>query len=150
MIDASRRSAGAAATICSPTIGCWQISAHSAASNGPGLDKDRLRDRELAALAQRGRPDRVIELAAPDPKPASDRRVEALQRLDVLAQPGRRGRDRADEDVVQEIVTGEVTERVQPSNLPGWQPMRIALIPGGNTSDFEVYNLDVDPYNKGG
>jgi hypothetical protein len=34
---------------------------------------------------------------------------------------------------------------LQPENTPGWQPMRITLIPGGQTSDFEVYNLYVDP-----
>jgi hypothetical protein len=34
---------------------------------------------------------------------------------------------------------------LQPYNTPGWQPMRITLIPGGQTSDFEVYNLYVDP-----
>jgi hypothetical protein len=34
---------------------------------------------------------------------------------------------------------------LQPENVLGLQPMRITLIPGGNTSDFEVYNLYVDP-----
>jgi hypothetical protein len=34
---------------------------------------------------------------------------------------------------------------LQPYNTSGWQPMRITLIPGGQTSDFEVYNLYVDP-----
>jgi len=34
---------------------------------------------------------------------------------------------------------------LQPYNVPGLQPMRITLIPGGKTSDFEVYNLYVDP-----
>jgi hypothetical protein len=34
---------------------------------------------------------------------------------------------------------------LQPYNTPGLQPMRITLIPGGKTSDFEVYNLYVDP-----
>jgi hypothetical protein len=34
---------------------------------------------------------------------------------------------------------------LQPYNVSGWQPMRITLIPGGKTSDFEVYNLYVDP-----
>ena len=34
---------------------------------------------------------------------------------------------------------------VQPSGVPGWQPMRITLVPGGTTSDFQVYNLYVDP-----
>jgi hypothetical protein len=34
---------------------------------------------------------------------------------------------------------------MQPENNANWQPMRITLIPGGKTSDFEVYNLYVDP-----
>jgi hypothetical protein len=34
---------------------------------------------------------------------------------------------------------------LQPYNITGWQPMRITLIPGGNTSDFQIYNLYVDP-----
>jgi hypothetical protein len=34
---------------------------------------------------------------------------------------------------------------LQPSDALGWQPMRITLVPGGKTSDFEVYNLYVDP-----
>lgn len=34
---------------------------------------------------------------------------------------------------------------VQPSGKPGWQPMRITLIPGGKTSEFQVYNLFIDP-----
>jgi len=34
---------------------------------------------------------------------------------------------------------------LQPYNVTGWQPMRITLIPGGNTSDFQIYNLYVDP-----
>jgi hypothetical protein len=34
---------------------------------------------------------------------------------------------------------------MQPENNETWQPMRITLVPGGTTSDFEVYNLYVDP-----
>jgi hypothetical protein len=34
---------------------------------------------------------------------------------------------------------------MQPYNAAGWQPMRVTLIPGGKTSDFQVYNLYVDP-----
>jgi hypothetical protein len=34
---------------------------------------------------------------------------------------------------------------LQPYNVLGWQPMRITLVHGGKTSDFEVYNLYVDP-----
>jgi hypothetical protein len=37
---------------------------------------------------------------------------------------------------------------VQPSNTTGWQPMRITLIPGGKTSDFQVYDLYVDPHAR--
>jgi hypothetical protein len=35
---------------------------------------------------------------------------------------------------------------VQPSNLPGWQPVRFTLIAGGNTSRFQIYDLYVDPH----
>jgi hypothetical protein len=31
------------------------------------------------------------------------------------------------------------------SKAAGWQPMRITLIAGGKTSEFQVYNLYVDP-----
>jgi len=34
---------------------------------------------------------------------------------------------------------------MQPYNTAGWQPMRITLIPGGKTSDFQIYDLYVDP-----
>jgi hypothetical protein len=34
---------------------------------------------------------------------------------------------------------------LQPYKVLGLQPMRITLIPGGKTSDFELYNLYVDP-----
>jgi hypothetical protein len=34
---------------------------------------------------------------------------------------------------------------MQPYNVSGLQPMRISLVPGGTTSDFQVYNLYVDP-----
>jgi hypothetical protein len=34
---------------------------------------------------------------------------------------------------------------LQPYNVSGWQPVRITLLPGGTTSDFQVYNLYVDP-----
>jgi hypothetical protein len=34
---------------------------------------------------------------------------------------------------------------LQPYNLSGWQPMRITLIPGGKSSEFQLYNLFVDP-----
>jgi len=34
---------------------------------------------------------------------------------------------------------------IQPSSTVGWQPMRITLTAGGKTSDFQVYDLYVDP-----
>jgi hypothetical protein len=34
---------------------------------------------------------------------------------------------------------------VQPSNRPGWQHVRFTFIPGGNSSDFQIYNFWVDP-----
>jgi hypothetical protein len=34
---------------------------------------------------------------------------------------------------------------LQPNNVAGWQPMRITLIPGGNTSEFQVSDLELDP-----
>jgi hypothetical protein len=36
-----------------------------------------------------------------------------------------------------------------PNNVVGWQVMRITLIPGGQTSDFQIYNLYADPYSRG-
>jgi opacity protein-like surface antigen len=37
---------------------------------------------------------------------------------------------------------------LQPYNTAGWQPMRITLIPGGKTSNFELYNLYIDPHAR--
>jgi hypothetical protein len=37
---------------------------------------------------------------------------------------------------------------MQPYNTSGWQPVRITLIPGGKASDFQIYNLYVDPHMK--
>jgi hypothetical protein len=37
---------------------------------------------------------------------------------------------------------------MQPSTTAGWQVVRLTLIPGGKTSDFQIYNLYVDPYSK--
>ncbi len=34
---------------------------------------------------------------------------------------------------------------LQPENTAGWQPMKITLEPGGKTSDFQVYDLYLDP-----
>jgi hypothetical protein len=34
---------------------------------------------------------------------------------------------------------------LHPGNLPGWQLVRFALVPGGKSSDFQVYDFYVDP-----
>jgi hypothetical protein len=34
---------------------------------------------------------------------------------------------------------------LQPEKLFGWQPMRVTLIPGGKTSEFQIYDMYVDP-----
>jgi hypothetical protein len=34
---------------------------------------------------------------------------------------------------------------IHPGNLPGWQLMRFTLVPGGTSSDFQVYDFYVDP-----
>jgi hypothetical protein len=34
---------------------------------------------------------------------------------------------------------------LQPSNASGWQIVKFTFIPGGNTSDFQIYNFYVDP-----
>jgi hypothetical protein len=41
----------------------------------------------------------------------------------------------------------EATGRVnlQPEGVSGWQPMRITLEPGGKTSEFQLYDLYLDP-----
>ena len=39
---------------------------------------------------------------------------------------------------------------LQPAAVPGWQPMRIVLTPNGSQkSDFQIYNLYVDPRMRG-
>ena len=38
---------------------------------------------------------------------------------------------------------------IQPSNLSAWQPARFTFIPGGHTSDFQIYDFYVDPRMKG-
>ena len=35
---------------------------------------------------------------------------------------------------------------VHPGNLPGWQLVRFTLVPGGTSSDFQVYDFYVDPH----
>jgi hypothetical protein len=39
--------------------------------------------------------------------------------------------------------------RVHPGNLPGWQMVQFTFVPGGKTSDFQVYNFYVDPRMRG-
>lgn len=34
---------------------------------------------------------------------------------------------------------------VQPSSAPGWQLVRFGLVPGGKSSEFQIYDFDVDP-----
>jgi hypothetical protein len=38
---------------------------------------------------------------------------------------------------------------LQPTNVSGWQPVQITFIPGGKTSDFQVYDAELDPRMKG-
>jgi hypothetical protein len=38
---------------------------------------------------------------------------------------------------------------VQPSNTSGWQLVRFTFEPGGNNSDFQIYNFWVDPRMHG-
>jgi hypothetical protein len=37
---------------------------------------------------------------------------------------------------------------MQPYNVGGWQVVRLTLVPGGTTSDFQLYNLYIDPYKR--
>ena len=34
---------------------------------------------------------------------------------------------------------------LQPDNAPGWKVLKLTLVPGGKTSDFQIYDLYVDP-----
>jgi hypothetical protein len=38
---------------------------------------------------------------------------------------------------------------LQPYNVTGWQPMKITLIPGGKTSEFQISDLELDPRMMG-
>ena len=38
---------------------------------------------------------------------------------------------------------------IQPSSVAGWQLARFTFIPGGTSSDFQIYDFYVDPYSKG-
>jgi hypothetical protein len=35
---------------------------------------------------------------------------------------------------------------VQPSGMHGWQPVRFTFIAGGKTSDFQLFNVYIDPH----
>ena len=35
---------------------------------------------------------------------------------------------------------------IHPGNLPGWQLVRFTLVPGGKSSEFQVYDFYVDPH----
>jgi len=37
---------------------------------------------------------------------------------------------------------------LQPENVTGWQILRLTLVPGGTKSDFQLYNLYIDPYRR--
>jgi len=37
---------------------------------------------------------------------------------------------------------------LQPENVTGWQILRLTLAPGGTKSDFQLYNLYIDPYSR--
>jgi hypothetical protein len=37
---------------------------------------------------------------------------------------------------------------VQPYHSSGWEPVRVTLIPGGKTSEFQVYDLYIDPHAR--
>jgi hypothetical protein len=39
--------------------------------------------------------------------------------------------------------------KLSPSNTPGWQVVRFALVPDGGHNEYQVYNFYVDPYAKG-
>jgi hypothetical protein len=38
---------------------------------------------------------------------------------------------------------------LQPGNAAGWQIVRLTLVPGGAHSEFQLYDLQLDPYAKG-
>ncbi len=38
--------------------------------------------------------------------------------------------------------------QLQPGNGAGWQIVRLTLVPDGGHSEFQVYNLQLDPYAK--
>lgn len=39
--------------------------------------------------------------------------------------------------------------QLQPTNVAGWQIVRLTLVPKGPHSEFQVYDLELDPYAKG-
>ena len=38
---------------------------------------------------------------------------------------------------------------LHPGNRPGWQMVQFTFVPGGKTSDFQIYNFYVDPRMRG-
>ena len=38
---------------------------------------------------------------------------------------------------------------LQPGNVAGWQIVRLTLVPNGGHSEFQLYDLELDPYAKG-
>jgi hypothetical protein len=39
--------------------------------------------------------------------------------------------------------------QLQPANTPGWQIVRLTLVPDGAHSEFQLFDLELDPYAKG-
>ena len=40
--------------------------------------------------------------------------------------------------------------QLKPGNGSGWQVLRVTLVPNGGHSEFQLYDLELDPYAKGG
>jgi hypothetical protein len=38
---------------------------------------------------------------------------------------------------------------LQPSNVSGWQVLRVTLVPDGGHGEFQLYDLELDPYARG-
>lgn len=39
--------------------------------------------------------------------------------------------------------------QLQPGNVSGWQVLRVTLVPDGGHSEFQLYDLELDPYARG-
>jgi hypothetical protein len=39
--------------------------------------------------------------------------------------------------------------QLQPGNVAGWQIVRLTLVPEGPRSEYQVFDLELDPYAKG-